>query len=193
MIFAKRAALIGPARNDETPCNNELPCNDETLCPIHSAFCAEWVGNQGLFLKGWFSILLFVFIVAGTQARAQNQTPANVPQSVGWTDPATGLNWIAEDNGTDVNWSQANDYCANLRLGGYSDWRLPPIEELQGIYDTNAGVQHVKGNLKLSGNFLWSSSQNSAGRAWYIHLRNGKRYSMILRDSANDRALCVRR
>ena len=44
MIFAKRAALIGPARNDETPCNNELPCNDETLCPIHSAFCAEWVG-----------------------------------------------------------------------------------------------------------------------------------------------------
>jgi hypothetical protein len=146
-----------------------------------------------IFAKGAALLLLLFLCMAGAQARAQNQTPANVPQSVGWTDPATGLNWTTEDNGADVNWSQATAYCSNLRLGGYSDWRLPTIDELQGIYDANAGVQHIKGNLKRSGNFLWSNSQNSTGRAWYIYLRNGKRYSMTLRDSAYDRALCVRR
>lgn len=55
--------------------------------------------------------------------------------AVTWTDPATGQMWTARDNGRDVNWNEATNYCANLNLGGYSNWRLPRIEELQGIYD----------------------------------------------------------
>jgi hypothetical protein len=149
-------------------------------------------------------LLLVVLGMAVMQARAQNQTPANVAPPVGWTDPATGLMWMTEDNGANVSWNQANAYCSNLRLGGYSDWRLPTIDELQGIYDPSinapgqwhgeAETWHVKGNLKLSG-WLWSSSQGSApGTEWYfIFAGGGRRFSYPLDFSANRRALCVRR
>jgi serine/threonine protein kinase len=43
-----------------------------------------------------------------------------------WTDHATGLMWAKKDNGSDVNWQQATDYCRNLQLAGHSDWRLQP-------------------------------------------------------------------
>ncbi len=137
--------------------------------------------------------LFFVLCVSAPPARAQNQTPANIP-FVGWTDPDTGLMWTKQDNGTNVNWNQAIAYCSNLRLGGYTDWRLPTIDELQAIYDANAGDQHVKGNLKLSPNYWhWSSSQASApGKAWYFQFSSGSRNSYRIGDSGGDRALCVR-
>jgi formylglycine-generating enzyme required for sulfatase activity len=57
-----------------------------------------------------------------------------------WTDPATGLMWTKQDSGSGVSWDQAKAYCSNLRLGGFSDWRLPTIDELQGIYDPSIDV-----------------------------------------------------
>lgn len=54
-----------------------------------------------------------------------------------WTDPSTGLTWAARDNGKDVSWKGAVKYCQNLRLGGYSDWRIATLDELKGIYDEN--------------------------------------------------------
>ncbi len=52
-----------------------------------------------------------------------------------WTDLASGLTWARQDNGTDVDWRQSNSYCADLHLGGYSNWRLPTIEEIAAMYD----------------------------------------------------------
>ena len=57
-----------------------------------------------------------------------------------WTDPDTNLIWTKVDNGSDVTWQQANAYCANLHLAGNSDWRLPTIDELQGLYDPRANI-----------------------------------------------------
>ncbi len=81
-----------------------------------------------------------------------------------WTDPATGLMWAGKDNGKDVNWYNAIKYCRNLRLAGYSDWRLANMFELQPLYDETANAPglagrhddepamwHVKGNLFLTG------------------------------------------
>jgi Protein of unknown function (DUF1566) len=89
-----------------------------------------------------------------------------------WTDPSTGLMWAGKDNGKDVNWKNAVKYCRDLRLAGYSDWRLATLAELEGIYDKNANAPglmgpsgkgaaatwHVKGNLFLTGN-QWSSTR----------------------------------
>jgi hypothetical protein len=140
-------------------------------------------------------LLLALLGMACAQARAQNQTPANVAL-VGWTDQDTGLTWTKEDNGSDVDWNQANAYCTNLRLGEYSDWRLPTIDELQGIYDANVinvGSGHVKGNLKLS-SYIWSSTQTNAEKsAWGFTFFKGHRLPFRLNNSAYDHALCVRR
>jgi hypothetical protein len=50
-----------------------------------------------------------------------------------WVDPSTGLMWAGKDNGKDVSWRGAMEYCHDLRLDGYSDWRLANMAELQGI------------------------------------------------------------
>ncbi len=55
-----------------------------------------------------------------------------------WCDPSSGLCWqngsketSATDHGGSV--SGALSYCDSLKLGGYSDWRLPSIQELVSL------------------------------------------------------------
>jgi hypothetical protein len=51
-----------------------------------------------------------------------------------WTDPSTGLMWQDPyDNGYFSCSSDAPAYCAHLTLGGYSDWRMPDINELRTL------------------------------------------------------------
>jgi len=48
-------------------------------------------------------------------------------------DHVTGLTWQRHDDGIKRTWREALDYCENLTLAGYSDWRLPTKKELQSI------------------------------------------------------------
>ena len=50
------------------------------------------------------------------------------------TDLRTGLMWQKEENER-MDWYQAIKYSKNMRLAGYSDWRLPNIKELNTILD----------------------------------------------------------
>ncbi len=121
-----------------------------------------------------------------------------------WTDPATRLVWTERDNGSDLNWEEAIDYCRNLQLAGHSDWSLPAIDQLQSIYDSSLNVSgrccggshvtwHVKGNLQLSG-VHWSISQgNVSGAAWFFAFDNGRKTSLRVGDRNMNRALWVRR
>jgi len=136
-------------------------------------------------------LLLFLFM-AGLQARTQNQKPADTPSPAGWTDPATLITWITADNGANVTWDEADAYCTNLSLGGYTDWRLPTIEELNSIYDANAGDQHVKGNLKLSSGYQWSSSRKGTREARIFDFMVGRPSYKLLALRTFNRTLCVR-
>ena len=72
-------------------------------------------------------------------------------------DSAAKLMWqdskiTAEKNG-EKNWDDGNSYCQNLSHAGYSDWRLPTINELKELYEK-------KGSLKNVASFTyWSSSK----------------------------------
>ena len=116
-----------------------------------------------------------------------------------WTDPATGLVWARQDNGTDVNWRQSTSYCAELHLEGYSSWRLPTIEELAAIYDagevSKCGLSEcsIKRGITLSSNTTWSSSAGTASsEAWVFAFSEGQRASLVRIVSISKRALCVR-
>jgi hypothetical protein len=123
-----------------------------------------------------------------------------------WVDPSTGLMWTGKDNGKDVNWKNAVKYCRDLRLAGYSDWRLATIGELEGIYDKDANAPglmgpsgkgtastwHVKGNLFLTGN-QWSSTR-FGGYAPRFDFNEGRVFNGDeVWFYTNKRALCVRR
>ncbi len=168
-------------------------------------------------MKSWisyFAVLLACVAVPATASsavQAQNGAPDGEARRV-WTDPSTGLMWAGKDNGTGVSWKSAVKYCRDLRLRGYSNWRLATRAELRAIYDPNssarglAGVDrepstwHVRGNLFLTGD-EWSSERRyddrgrPDGYSWYFDFNDGKSnddptgfpYPHSLR-----RALCVR-
>ena len=50
-------------------------------------------------------------------------------------DTKTNLMWTAKDNGRDIEWQDAKFYCENYHGGGYKDWRMPTLDELEGLYD----------------------------------------------------------
>ncbi|MCD6534924.1 MAG: DUF1566 domain-containing protein [Deltaproteobacteria bacterium] len=50
------------------------------------------------------------------------------------TDPNTNLMWQQSD-GPMINWQQALNYCENLELAAYDDWRLPDRNEIQSLMD----------------------------------------------------------
>ena len=155
--------------------------------------------------------------IAGAQSSSEVRGQAQETQVRGyWIDPSTRLMWAGRDNGKDVNWHKATQYCTKLRLAGHSDWRLATIDELEGIYDKAANAPglagkhgddpfpwHVKGNLFLTGR-QWSSSQipddrgRNSGGVWFKDLSNGYKGSGDGTWSGRGedyfmRALCVRR
>ena len=153
---------------------------------------------------------LIVTAVAGSQKASSDPGTAQETQVRGfWTDPSTGLMWAGKDNGKDVNFKSAVKYCRELRLAGYSDWRLANMFELQPLYDKTIDspgltrrdnsvktMWHVKGNLFLTG-YPWANDQNksTSGYHYYFDFNEGKSndqpsgfpypYSFM-------RALCVR-
>lgn len=111
-----------------------------------------------------------------------------------WSDPVTGKTWTASDNGSPVTWSQASRYCASLALGGFRDWRLATIDELQQLVGTsaNAAGYRITAPLKLTG-WEWSSTPGAeSGEAWALDFGDGGRASVVAGDSGLNRALCVR-
>ncbi|MEO1079187.1 MAG: DUF1566 domain-containing protein [Pseudomonadota bacterium] len=65
--------------------------------------------------------------------------------------------WTTQTNGAYLRWRDAVDFCATLRLGGYEDWRLPTLAELESLYspDTQTGIRSP---IRLGGCCLWSDT-----------------------------------
>jgi hypothetical protein len=174
----------------------------------------------------WQPILVLLLVLtAPLMARAQctkldREATAHETQARGyWTDPCTGLTWAAKDSGKTLTWQNAKKYCHNLRLAGYSDWRLGTIYDLQGIYDKGVetpGINpasrwhgeepmnyYVTGGLFLRGN-EWSAPQKvkrqPIGQIPYWDFLNGSEmgvdttfiFHLINFSGGIANALCVR-
>lgn len=94
-------------------------------------------------------------------------------------DTGTGLTWQRVADGVDRDWDAAQVYCANLALGGSSDWRLPSITELATIVDESRSEPAIDPNTfpgtPPQSNF-WTSTTfaGNAAQAWGIYFYYGQ-------------------
>jgi hypothetical protein len=89
------------------------------------------------------------------------------------TDTLTGLMWAPAPD-REVTWDQANAYAQNLKLGGYTDWRLPTRSELQSLYDASEKYNPSSDStfhpaFRLTACCPWSSEVEGSDRAWSFH------------------------
>jgi len=123
----------------------------------------------------------------------------------GWAEPArfmadsngtvldtrTGLMWQKTDSYHDVkkgmNWYEALEYVDSKnaqKFGGYDDWRLPTLNELQEIWDPQRSVASKDGEpiglpqVFASGGsyYLWTGTERNLNNAWYFGLGQREDY-----------------
>jgi hypothetical protein len=111
-------------------------------------------------------------------------------------EAARGPEWALSDNGSDVNWSEATNFCASKGTG----WKLPTSAELLSIYDpaqSNACYSgttcHVSPRFHLTGPFFWTNEPSGSSNAFNVNLGNGARYAFPVEYGGGVRVLCVRR
>ena len=88
------------------------------------------------------TLFLLCIVACGAQfSLAETFTPPKT----WWPDPRTGLMWTGQTpqkrgiGNPTMNWKDANGYCASLKIGDVSGWRLPTLNELLAI----AKYRHV--------------------------------------------------
>ncbi len=135
-------------------------------------FCRRILNGLIIFLTVTVTLLVGGFAVMG-----QDSSHATGADSKAiWMDSATGLTWDVKDNGSSVSPNQASEYCSGLRSGGYSDWRMPTIDELEAIFDSKLPKQYkIKGPVTLSDPCVLSGSMNSSGETWTFCFNSGGR------------------
>lgn len=113
----------------------------------HSAILRD-LGDRLL----WYAVIFMVsggmvFLPALLSAGQDLETPKVLARDDGFTlmsngvviDGKRNLMWARADNGTKIDIRQAKEYVAGLTLAGYTDWRIPDIQELETLmrYDSS--------------------------------------------------------
>ena len=88
-------------------------------------------------------VILIVILICCSKPYVEHTTMVETTKDVRFIaydngtvlDTKTKLMWATKDNGSDIGWQDANFYCENYHGGGYKDWRMPKLDELEGLYD----------------------------------------------------------
>ncbi|MCR6700891.1 MAG: DUF1566 domain-containing protein [Dokdonella sp.] len=94
-------------------------------------------------------------------------------------DPAQRLIWTPRPiDGKRMTWAEADAACKALRLGGFSDWRLPTREELQGLVDYTRCKPAIDTALfpDTPPEAFWTSSPDAEAPgdcAWFVDFHYG--------------------
>lgn len=126
-----------------------------------------------------------------TERAAPSQAPSR--EAPAGASRLVGLSWASADNGYTVDWSEARDFCSNLKQGGVGGFRLPRVDELSAVVDPNAGGDvMVRRGINLSGCCAWSASREGDS-AWVVNFAlGGRREKLELGNAFEARALCIR-
>ena len=106
-------------------------------------------------------------------------------------DSQTGLMWQKGDSYHDLkkgmNWYEALEYIDKKnteKYAGFSDWRLPTIEEIQSIWDPKRPILSKDGDsiglpkVFADGGsyYVWTANERNLHNAWYFGLGQQEDY-----------------
>jgi uncharacterized protein len=102
-------------------------------------------------------------------------------------DPVTGLTWQKSGSPNAMTYQEAQAYIAKLnqdRFAGYSDWRLPTVDELLSLLTQNKQAQglYINPIFDAAQTWCWSADQNVAESAWGVGFSSGRLYRSLLYD-----------
>lgn len=85
-------------------------------------------------------------------------------------ETCNGLMW--SNLQSEGNWNDAIEFAKNCRDGGYDDWRLPTVSELQNVIDYEKGEPKIGGFKNI---YYWSATTkaDNTHNAWRVYLGNG--------------------
>lgn len=67
------------------------------------------------------------------------------------TDIRTNLMWTKKDSWNDtggcMDWNASKSYVSSLNTGGYSNWRLPTVQELKAIFEKSKNNKNFSGDI----------------------------------------------
>jgi len=93
------------------------------------------------------------------------------------SDPPAQLEWSGTLGDSRMTHADAEKACAELRLGGYDDWRLPTLQELQSIVDYNRCNPAIDTTLfpDTKAEVYWTASPVASrpGCAWFVYFNYG--------------------
>ncbi len=87
-------------------------------------------------------------------------------------DSKTGLIWASNDAGKGVDEASVQTYLHNYKAGGYTDWRMPTVEELEALYDEsteNKHGYHVTKLIDLTGEWAWCTEGGDSLTSFGFH------------------------
>lgn len=161
----------------------------KTLYPYaNSSYIYAWIVSLDTGDIHWENIAYHRCVLGNEEALAtyQREPEGHV------LDLKTKLMWQDSNSGT-KNLSDAIGYCKNLSLDGYSDWRLPNINELFSLVRYEVANQTIDSTFKsIYAGEYWSSTDfhSISGYAWVIDFSNGNPTTELTYGSAYVR--CVR-
>jgi glucose dehydrogenase len=103
-------------------------------------------------------------------------------------DTSTGLEWkVGPDR--DMNYDEARNW---VRSRG-EDWRMPTMDELEGLYKSGKGNRDMTPLLETTGWRVWSGEEKGSSGAWdFDFTSGGRRWLSRYHSNYGIRAFAVR-
>ena len=145
-----------------------LPKTGARAFPVYRA------GDDDTYQSGWWRGRT----IANTRQRFKSLVVGGEPISV---DRATRLMWPRDHNSGGCNWdaamtwNNAIDYCEALNYAGFTDWRLPNVNEMHSIVDHNILAPAIWSSFWCANANYWTSTTTiwAAASAWLVFFSFG--------------------